>query len=45
MKHGGIATIPDRPNLFGGDTHLHGSLAQVLAFGYYERCPLHRKPR
>jgi hypothetical protein len=42
VKHARIAAIPDRPDLTGRNTHLDGSLAQMLAFGYDECCPLHR---
>src|ERR1700688_969255 len=45
VKDGRIATIPDRPDLGGADTHLDGSLAEVLTFGYNKSCALHREPR
>jgi hypothetical protein len=38
-----IASIPDRPDFGGADTHLYGSLPEVLALGYHECCLLHRK--
>jgi hypothetical protein len=43
VKDPGIASIPDRPDFGSADTHLYGSLPQVLALGYNECCVLHRK--
>jgi hypothetical protein len=44
VKNTWIASIPDRPDFGSADTHLYGSLPQVLALGYNECCVLHRKP-
>src|SRR5580658_3400039 len=45
MKNARIASIPNRPDFGGADTHIEGTLPKVFAFGYDIGSLLHGKAR